>query len=100
MSFVTCEGIMELIENLLAYAWPEESGKIVTPFKRMKYDEAMELYGIDKPDLRIPQRVRIQCISFSNLFDNIKNVVINISAQQVDKIDRLLDIGRKLKNKV
>lgn len=58
MSFVDCEGIMELIENLLIYSWPEESNELTIPFKRMKYDNAMELYGTDKPDLRIPQQVR------------------------------------------
>lgn len=58
MSFVDCEGIMKLIENLLAYSWPEEAHELTIPFKHMKYDNAMELYGTDKPDLRIPQQVR------------------------------------------
>ncbi|XP_015436297.1 PREDICTED: aspartate--tRNA ligase, mitochondrial [Dufourea novaeangliae] len=57
MSFVDCEGIMELIENLLVYSWPEESEPITSPFKRLKFDEAMELYGSDKPDLRIPYQL-------------------------------------------
>ncbi|XP_076764207.1 aspartyl-tRNA synthetase, mitochondrial [Xylocopa sonorina] len=57
MSFVSCNGIMELIENLLVYSWPEELEEISIPFKQMKYDDAMELYGTDKPDLRIPYRL-------------------------------------------
>lgn len=59
MSFVDCEGIMKLVENLLAYSWPEESGELAVPFKRMKYEDVMKLYGTDQPDLRIPQQVRI-----------------------------------------
>ncbi|XP_033344716.1 aspartate--tRNA ligase, mitochondrial [Bombus vosnesenskii] len=57
MSFVDCEGIMMLIENLLAYSWPQESGELTIPFKHLKYEDAMELYGTDKPDLRIPQQL-------------------------------------------
>lgn len=55
MSFADQEGIMELIENLLKYSWPET---ITTPFKRLTYDDAMRLYGTDQPDLRIPYKVR------------------------------------------
>lgn len=55
MSFADQNGIMELIENLLRYSWPET---ITTPFKRMIYDDAMRLYGTDQPDLRIPYEVR------------------------------------------
>lgn len=50
---------MNLIENLLTYSWPEELGSIKTPFKLMEYEDAMELYGTDQPDLRIPYQVRI-----------------------------------------
>nr|XP_033333284.1 aspartate--tRNA ligase, mitochondrial [Megalopta genalis] len=58
MSFVNCEGIMELIENLLLYSWPEESYPLTIPFKRLTFNEAMEMYGTDKPDLRIPYQLR------------------------------------------
>lgn len=79
MSFVDCEGIMMLIENLLAYSWPQESGELIIPFKHMKYEDAMELYGTDKPDLRIPQQVRFKYASNSNSKNNFENS-INISA--------------------
>ncbi|XP_011348257.2 aspartate--tRNA ligase, mitochondrial isoform X2 [Ooceraea biroi] len=54
MSFVDRDGVMSLIENLLAHSWPEELGSIKLPFKLMAYDDVMELYGSDQPDLRIP----------------------------------------------
>lgn len=57
MSFVDQEGVMNLIENLLVYSWPEELDSIEIPFKHMVYKDAMELYGTDKPDLRIPYQV-------------------------------------------
>lgn len=58
MSFVDPDGIMNLIENLLVYSWPEELNPIKGPFKLMMYKDAMELYGSDQPDLRIPYLVR------------------------------------------
>ncbi|EZA48320.1 Aspartyl-tRNA synthetase, mitochondrial [Ooceraea biroi] len=58
MSFVDRDGVMSLIENLLAYSWPEELGSIKLPFKLMAYDDVMELYGSDQPDLRIPYQIQ------------------------------------------
>ncbi|CAL1674924.1 unnamed protein product [Lasius platythorax] len=58
MSFVDRDGIMNLIENLLMYSWPEELSPIKVPFKLMTYEDAMELYGTDQPDLRIPYQIQ------------------------------------------
>lgn len=57
---------MNLIENLLTYSWPEELGSIKTPFKLMMYEDVMELYGTDQPDLRIPYQVRINNVNKYN----------------------------------
>lgn len=65
MSFVDRDGVMSLIENLLVYSWPEESGSIKTPFKLMTYEDAMELYGTDQPDLRIPNQIQ----NLTHMFD-------------------------------
>lgn len=74
MSFIDCEGIMELIENLLVYSWPKESGIVTIPFNHITYTEAMELYGTDKPDLRIPQKLHklTDIIDHSTLEENLK----------------------------
>ncbi|XP_014472835.1 PREDICTED: aspartate--tRNA ligase, mitochondrial [Dinoponera quadriceps] len=58
MSFVDQEGVMSLIENLLIYSWPENLGSIEIPFKHMTHKDAMDLYGTDQPDLRIPYQIR------------------------------------------
>lgn len=57
MSFVDSEGIMGLVEGLLDHCWPRELGEINLPFKRLSYEEVMETYGTDQPDLRIPYRI-------------------------------------------
>ncbi|KAH0948859.1 hypothetical protein HN011_000201 [Eciton burchellii] len=58
MSFIDRDGVMSLIENLLAYSWPKELASIKIPFKLMVYDDVMELYGTDQPDLRIPYQIQ------------------------------------------
>jgi aspartyl-tRNA synthetase len=51
-SFVGAEDVMRLAEGLVAALWREGGVEVETPFPRMTYAEAMERYGIDRPDLR------------------------------------------------
>lgn len=53
MSFMEVDEILELMEGLIAYIFKGALGKdIKTPFQRLTWDEAMDRYGSDKPDLR------------------------------------------------
>lgn len=53
MSFIDREDMYSLIENMLKKVWKDILGiDIPTPFKRMPYSEAMNRYGVDKPDTR------------------------------------------------
>jgi len=53
MSFVTAEDVYKLVEGLMKRIFRDAVGyDLVTPFPRIPYDEAMDLYGSDKPDLR------------------------------------------------
>ena len=53
MSYLTEEDIYVLVEGMLKRVFKETLGlDIVTPFAKMSYDEAMDKYGSDKPDLR------------------------------------------------
>jgi aspartyl-tRNA synthetase len=53
MSFPSEEEIYTLIEGLLKAAFKAARGvDVPTPFPRMTYKEAMDRYGIDKPDTR------------------------------------------------
>src|SRR5207248_2076395 len=54
MSFPTQERVFEVVEGFLTAAFAAAGVKIATPFPRMTYDGAMQLYGSDKPDLRLP----------------------------------------------
>ena len=53
MSFIDREDIYSLIEGLLKRVWKTALNMDVqTPFKRISFEEALNRYGIDKPDTR------------------------------------------------
>lgn len=53
MSFVDREDVLTMMENMVAYLFKEAIGaEVPVPFQRLSYDEAMDKYGSDKPDLR------------------------------------------------
>jgi aspartyl-tRNA synthetase len=53
MSFVDVDDVIEIQEGFLKKLMKEMMNvDIVTPFRRIPYDEAMERYGSDKPDTR------------------------------------------------
>ncbi len=52
MSFVTQEDILNTFEALTKYLFKSTKGIDLPNFPRMTYDEAMRLYGSDKPDTR------------------------------------------------
>ena len=53
MSFIDREDIYALIEGLLKRVWKTALNiEIPTPFKRISFEEALNRYGIDKPDTR------------------------------------------------
>ncbi len=53
MSFIDREDMYALIEGLLKTVWKETIGEeINTPFLRMPFNEAMNRFGSDKPDMR------------------------------------------------
>lgn len=53
MSFVTVEDIQTTMEGLMAHIFKEVLGiTLEIPFPVLAYDEAMNRYGIDKPDIR------------------------------------------------
>jgi aspartyl-tRNA synthetase len=53
MSFVSREDVFTLVEGLFGHIFTSCLGReIAAPFQRLTFEEAMERYGSDKPDLR------------------------------------------------
>ena len=54
LAFPTEKTIHDVVEGFLDAAFTAAGVTIERPFPQMPYDEAIRLYGIDKPDLRLP----------------------------------------------
>jgi len=54
ISYPQPERVWEVVEGFLTAAFKAAGHEIKTPFPRMTYDEAIRLYGSDKPDMRLP----------------------------------------------
>ncbi len=67
MSFVDTEDVFEIVEELMKILFKEiKDYDIKLPLKRLPYNEAMEKYGSDKPDLRFGMEI-------VNLNEAVKN---------------------------
>ena len=81
MSFATQEDVFKVIEEVVPHTfkkftdWKVDEG----PFVRIPYLEAMEKYGIDKPDLRNPLIIQDATIVFENTeFNAFKDKTVKI----------------------
>ncbi len=57
-SFVGPEDVQAVVEQVLVDLWAEAGQTITRPFRRLAYRDAMERYGVDKPDLRYGFEIR------------------------------------------
>jgi len=60
MSYPQPERVWEVVESFLTAAFKAAGHQIKTPFPRTSYDEAIRLYGSDKPDMRLPAMVDVR----------------------------------------
>ena len=51
-SFVSAEDVQQVVERVLVELWAEGGAAVAAPFPRLTWRDAMERFGIDKPDLR------------------------------------------------
>ncbi len=58
MSFIAQESVFELVEAMMASVFELKGERIDRPFPRLTYDESMENFGTDKPDLRSEMKIR------------------------------------------
>jgi aspartyl-tRNA synthetase len=52
MSFCTQEDVLETMESAMRHVWATVLGIELAPFPRLRHQDAIAQYGLDKPDLR------------------------------------------------
>lgn len=81
MSFCSQDDVIEVAENLLKDIFALCGYSIKVPFLRMPYNEAMEKYGSDKPDLRFA----LPMIDVGECFVDSSNDIFKSIANNLDK---------------
>jgi aspartyl-tRNA synthetase len=90
MSYPQAERVWEVVEGFLKAAFHAARVEIETSFPRMDYDEAIRLYGIDKPDLRLPAFTDVRdCFSAENLQELAINANLPAIAIRTPKVGEL-----------
>lgn len=106
MSFVTEDDIMQIQEGFLKRVMKEAKGiEISTPFPRLRFEEAMERYGSDKPDTRFGfelKNIKSECSGsefkvFNDVIDkcgDIRGICIKGGAEHYTrkKTDKLAEL--------
>ena len=79
MSFMSVDEILELMEGLIAYIFKGALDiDVKIPFRRMTWDEAMDRYGSDKPDLRFGMEL-------VNMADAVKDADFTVFRSVLEK---------------
>lgn len=80
-SFMNEEEIMNMMENMMQGLFKDKLGiDLPSPFPRMTYADAIEMYGIDRPDLRNP----LVLVSVTDLMKEVEFKVFSGPANSDD----------------
>ena len=110
-SFIDLDEFFDLNEGLMETLFALVGRKVERPFRRLPYAEAMEKYGSDKPDLRVPLEMRdLTAVAVGSGSEVLKAVVSgggevkgllvpgagSLSRSQLDKLgDKARSLGAK-----
>ena len=104
-SFLTEQEIQDITEGLIARVMKETKGIEVTlPFPRMRYDDAMALYGSDKPDTRFEMLLQdltdlVKGVDFKVFSEAsaVKAIVVKGAADNYSRkdIDKMTEVAKQ-----
>jgi aspartyl-tRNA synthetase len=98
MSYPQPERVWEVVEGFLKAAFKVAGHEIKTQFQRMTYDEAIRLYGSDKPDMRLPAMTDVRA-AFSA--ENLATLAISSKLPVVAiRIPKVGELSRKERDEI
>jgi aspartyl-tRNA synthetase len=98
MSYPQPERVWEIVEGFLTAAFKAAGHEIKTPFPRMSYDEAIRLYGSDKPDMRLPAMTDVR-EAFTA--ENLQTLAVNPNLPVVAiRIPKAGELSRKERDEI
>jgi len=90
MSYPQPERVWEVVEGFLTAAFRAAGQEIQTPFPRMSYDDAIRLYGSDKPDMRLPEMTDVrEAFAASDLDKLGANAALPLLAIRIPSVGKL-----------
>src|SRR5579864_3286035 len=96
MSFPQPDRVFEVVEGFLQAAFQAAGSELNKPFPRMKYDDAIRQYGIDKPDLRLPKLTDVRAaFTDEDLADLRIDGAMEMTAICIPKVGKLSDREKK-----
>lgn len=103
-SFLTDTEIQSIVEGMFKHVFKKVLDiDLVTPFRRIKYEDAMNTYGSDKPDLRFGMEL-FDCTNLFNHIEFMDGVIKGITVKNANhytrkNIDELTNLAKKYKAK-
>jgi aspartyl-tRNA synthetase len=84
MSFVKRDDILELVEGMMGYVFQKTLGvELPAKFRRIAYDDSIDLYGTDKPDLRFGMAMKdVAAFARRSSFQAFKDALDEGAARQ------------------
>jgi len=90
MSYPQAERVWEVVEGFLQAAFKVAGHDIKKSFPRMSYDEAIRLYGSDKPDMRLPAMTDVrEAFNPENLSTLAVSARLPVVAIRIPKVGEL-----------
>jgi aspartyl-tRNA synthetase len=98
MSYPQPERVWEVVEGFLTAAFKTAGHEIKPPFPRMSYDQAIRLYGSDKPDMRLPALTDVRAAFTA---ENLTTLAVNPSLPIVAiRIPKVGELSRKERDEI
>jgi aspartyl-tRNA synthetase len=90
MTFPQQETIFAVVEGFLKAAFHEAGVELTGSFLRMTFDEAIRLYGIDKPDMRLPAMTDVRSALSAQTAATLKTTAaVPVIAVRIPKVGEL-----------